>query len=847
MPDLSLIGPGQLNIDGAIFTYSTTGEVGGSGIYPSFLRLDNQGDEQGFNTDATKVLDNVPSDNHTHSLLLSDLAVINIGGTDYYEFRLDLNQISGKSDITLDALRIYTSANPATGSDFTGAGDGKPGFGDGVLGAGFNLAYDMGSTPLDLISHNSGLGHDDYVVDVPVADFNASDTYVTLYSAFTGANDGFEQWRAVEKTSPVNGQGSFEIEKDYSLVAGGPYEDTGSVDHAGQTIYYQVQIFNSGTDPLTGLGNLTDSIPDANSGLTYVSDSAGDLTEPTILLPQETITFTTSHVVTQSEIDNDIGANNNNIDIENVSNDLGFIDNTATETLTDTTNNHVIGPESSSVATPIVYNPSLEILKTYTTTPDGDGLLPGDGSDDASGANGVVDHANQPIDYTIVVTNNGNVDLTNVVVSDPNADPGSLTYVTDSNNDATQPTSLAPGESETFSATHTVTQTELDNNIGAGNGVGVDPGFIDNTATASSDQAGPVNSSVSTPIDQDPAISVVKAITSITDDDDAPGKPATFIDGVGDIEHLQFSITNTGNVTLNDPTAGISDNPALDPNSLLYVSGDANHNGLLDAGETWVYTASHTVTQADLNAAATDQQMVCDTVNVTDTTLGGTQVQGSDEACAPVDLGPGVRTPGFWINNGSLLWDGNSSTFPKAGGLGITTTDLLYKVDVNGDGVINGSDSQGGGYLLIGDWNHDGITDDGEHTLLISRADAITLLSASLKQQQDGRWMLGRDLVATWLNYLAGNGVGPATGDPYAPHHLVDDTIIWLTDTSAHPNTLFSLSGATNDLTSATAVKLNSAVWNTDEFGLDWSASFLHTALDGYNNTGMVHGNVYAF
>src|SRR5437764_1366438 len=42
-------------------------------------------------------------------------------------------------------------------------------------------------------------------------------------------------------------------------------------------------------------------------------------------------------------------------------------------------------------------NPALSVVKTYTTTPTG--------SDDPSGASGVVDHAGQVITYSIVVSN----------------------------------------------------------------------------------------------------------------------------------------------------------------------------------------------------------------------------------------------------------------------------------------------------------------------------------------------------------------------------------------------------------------------------------------------------------
>ena len=58
------------------------------------------------------------------------------------------------------------------------------------------------------------------------------------------------------------------------------------------------------------------------------------------------------------------------------------------------------------MSTPVDQDHSLSITKSYTTTPTG--------SDDASGASGVVDHAGQEIDYTITVSNTGNETLTGI-------------------------------------------------------------------------------------------------------------------------------------------------------------------------------------------------------------------------------------------------------------------------------------------------------------------------------------------------------------------------------------------------------------------------------------------------
>src|SRR5207253_1713668 len=56
--------------------------------------------------------------------------------------------------------------------------------------------------------------------------------------------------------------------------------------------------------------------------------------------------------------------------------------------------------------------------------------------------------------------------------------------------------------------------------------------------------------------------------------------------------------TNTGNVTISSPSVS-DDNTTGAP---VYATGDTNSDGKLQVTETWTFTASHTVTQADLDA-----------------------------------------------------------------------------------------------------------------------------------------------------------------------------------------------------------------------------------------------------
>ena len=87
------------------------------------------------------------------------------------------------------------------------------------------------------------------------------------------------------------------------------------------------------------------------------------------------------------------------------------------------------------------------------------------------------------------------------MVTDPNADAGSIVRVTDAvgDNDGL----LDVGETWAYTAAHTVTQAEIDSNGGG-------DGDIDNIATADSDQTGPDTDDATVPVAQAPALNIVK-------------------------------------------------------------------------------------------------------------------------------------------------------------------------------------------------------------------------------------------------------------------------------------------------------------------------------------------------
>ena len=66
----------------------------------------------------------------------------------------------------------------------------------------------------------------------------------------------------------------------------------------------------------------------------------------------------------------------------------------------------------------------------------------------------------------------------------------------------------------------------------------------------------------------------------------------------------RFAVSNKGNVALTGIT--VTD-PKCDA-APAYVSGDSDADSKLDLSETWIYSCSHTVGQAELDARWQPQQ-----------------------------------------------------------------------------------------------------------------------------------------------------------------------------------------------------------------------------------------------
>src|SRR5439155_569514 len=116
-----------------------------------------------------------------------------------------------------------------------------------------------------------------------------------------------------------------------------------------------------------------------------------------------------------------------------------------------------------------------------------------------------------------------------------------------------------------------------------------------NIATADTDQTAPVSDDAVTPVAENPAFTINKDVTSVTGETGNQVKAAT------DVINYNIVLANTGNVSLTGVT--VSDPFATTVSATHTDTGSGTHgDNILDVGETWTFTATHNVTQAEINA-----------------------------------------------------------------------------------------------------------------------------------------------------------------------------------------------------------------------------------------------------
>ncbi|QYA42357.1 DUF11 domain-containing protein [Macrococcoides bohemicum] len=310
----------------------------------------------------------------------------------------------------------------------------------------------------------------------------------------------------------------------------------------GDTITYTFTVTNTGTVTLKDVSVTDAMFPE---GITL---------DKTTLAPGETTTGTASKVVTQADIDG------------------GKVKNTANVTGTPPGDTP---PPTDEDTVEVPTNPSTSITLDKATT-----------------ATGLV--AGETVDYTFTVTNTGNVTLKDVIVTDPMFG-GNITL---------GKTTLLPGESTTGTASHVVTQAE------------VDAGQLENVAITTGTPPGDLKA----PTAEDKVVITQDGTTAITLDKSANQTSVK----VGDTIDYTFNVKNTGTTTLTNVT--VTD--AMFPDSITLLQTT------LAPGESTTGTASKVVTQADI-----DGGKVTNTASVTGTPPGSlTPPTAADTVDVPVEI-----------------------------------------------------------------------------------------------------------------------------------------------------------------------------------------------------------------
>jgi hypothetical protein len=305
-------------------------------------------------------------------------------------------------------------------------------------------------------------------------------------------------------------------------------------------ISYAFTVTNTGSVTLT---NVTLTDPDATVSGGPIATMAPGASDST--------TFTATYTITQSEIDK------------------GTFTNTATTTGNPPSGDPVTDSDSATIAGENA--PSISLIK------------------DISAVNGdpsvtVFSKVGDVISYAFTVTNTGNVTLTNVTLTDPDATVSGGPIA-----------SLAPGASDntTFTATYTITQADMDN------------GVFTNIATVTGTP--PTGGSVTD--DDDATIEGPKEGASINLSKTA--NPLNY-ENVGDIITYTYVATNNGSLTLSkvaviENAADFTGTGTLP--APVYVPGSSTQGspeGTLLPGESATYTATYAITQADLVAKFVD-------------------------------------------------------------------------------------------------------------------------------------------------------------------------------------------------------------------------------------------------
>jgi len=364
---------------------------------------------------------------------------------------------------------------------------------------------------------------------------------------------------------------------------------------AGETIGYVFTVTNTGSTTITNI--LIDDPLVTVMGGPILSLAPGQV---------DNTTFTGVLTVTQQDIDSG-GIINSAITTGTDSSG-----DPVTDTSDDPNNPTDVDPDGDGnpddpTLTGTPQNPDISVAKTGVFNDEnGDGF----------------GQVGETLSYTFVVTNTGNVTLTNISITDP------LVAIS-----GTPIASLAPGDSDgtSFTGSYTLTQADIDagefENIALASGTDPNGNPVEddsddpfNPADVDPDGDGDPDDPTITPIGQNPDISLLKIGTFNDENGDGFGQP-------GETFTYSFVVTNTGNITLTD--VDVSD-------ALVGVMGTPIPILLPGESNSTNFTAQLVLTQADIDAG-----LIINTATASGADPEGNPTEDvSDDPNDPTDIDP---------------------------------------------------------------------------------------------------------------------------------------------------------------------------------------------------------------
>jgi uncharacterized repeat protein (TIGR01451 family) len=411
---------------------------------------------------------------------------------------------------------------------------------------------------------------------------------------------------------------------------------------AGQILGYSIVVTNTGNVSQTGV-NVTDTLPSGSAGV--LVGPVESVNANGVLDVAETWTYTTSYTVAQADMD--AGA---------------ALVSTARVTTT-----QVPGPTQSLATTQVSQSPALTIVKTQVSGPN------------------PATAAGQVLNYSIVVSNTGNIGQTGVSVTDM-LPSGSFATLTGPIQSISNNAILEVGETWTYTGSYTVTQANID----AGSA-------LVNTARVTTTQVpGPTQSTATTPITRSPALTITKIQNSGPNPTSAAGQVLGY----------SIVVTNTGNIS--QTAVSVSDTlPNGSAATLPVPTQSITTNNILEVGETWTYATSYTVSQADIDIGA---------ALVNTARVATTQVPGPTQNTATTPIATSV-----------LFADGFERRTTALTNFAPERAEILVELIQDNDAAP--------GTLLVG------LTDDGRHAFRLDVRDESGVLEVQVVAATDtGQW-----------------------------------------------------------------------------------------------------------